>query len=154
MNKVLADKLRKDPERYAAFLEKNRNRRRYQMKTPGYYMFDNKEKLYERARNYIKSHPEKALASVMSYYKDKEEYNYCRKQCLKCKVLADYTCQICGASKKDGVRIEAHHIIPKAKGGNNNHELSNLICVCSKCHKDLHRNLRDLKYNSNKEGEK
>jgi len=38
---------------------------------------------------------------------------------------------------KDHIMFEVHHIIPKSKNGKNN--LSNLLTVCSPCHKKLHK---------------
>ena len=40
-------------------------------------------------------------------------------------------CELCGSIKG----LEAHHIIPVACGGSENHE--NLICVCRVCHTKL-----------------
>lgn len=61
------------------------------------------------------------------------------------KQLADYQCQICGdkegkiyPSFKSGekVKVEAHHIKPKAKGGPT--KMSNLIPLCDLCHAVFH----------------
>jgi len=50
----------------------------------------------------------------------------------------DYTCQNCGAAGgEEGMfELHAHHIVPKSKGGT--HNTSNLVTVCSKCHKSIH----------------
>lgn len=45
------------------------------------------------------------------------------------------TCQHCG---KTETRLEVHHIKFRSQGGTDNP--SNLITLCSKCHKDLHSN--------------
>jgi hypothetical protein len=41
------------------------------------------------------------------------------------------TCQICGASKKDGVILHVDHILPVAKGGKST--LDNLRTLCDRC---------------------
>ena len=43
----------------------------------------------------------------------------------------NYTCQHCGATVADGVRLHIDHIKPISKGGTN--EISNLQVLCSKC---------------------
>ena len=42
-----------------------------------------------------------------------------------------YKCQICGASAKDGVKLQVDHIIPVSKGGKT--EPANLQTLCSSC---------------------
>ena len=44
----------------------------------------------------------------------------------------NYTCQICGSREN----LEAHHIIPKSKGGTN--LVKNGITLCEDCHKAVH----------------
>jgi len=44
-----------------------------------------------------------------------------------------YRCQACGASAKDGARLEVDHRVPIAKGGSNH--LSNLWVLCDKCNR-------------------
>lgn len=44
-------------------------------------------------------------------------------------------CSACGSKKN----LELHHIIPIAKGGNN--ENYNLIFLCQNCHKEIHRHI-------------
>ncbi|QSG16328.1 HNH endonuclease [Halapricum desulfuricans] len=48
-------------------------------------------------------------------------------------------CQKCGAEggKNGTVKLQAHHIIPKSEGGQD--QKSNLITVCAKCHEEIHR---------------
>lgn len=51
----------------------------------------------------------------------------------------DYTCQICGKSKHDGIKLHVDHIIPIAKGGET--KLYNLQTLCETCNlgkSDLH----------------
>lgn len=43
----------------------------------------------------------------------------------------NYTCQHCGATVADGVRLHIDHITPVAKGGTNDE--NNLQVLCSKC---------------------
>src|SRR6056297_221512 len=49
----------------------------------------------------------------------------------------NYICQACKAKKN--IILEVHHIIPKSNGGTN--KVSNLITLCSNCHKKVHNNL-------------
>ena len=43
----------------------------------------------------------------------------------------NYKCQICGASAKDGAKLQVDHIIPVSKGGKT--EPNNLQTLCSRC---------------------
>lgn len=43
----------------------------------------------------------------------------------------NYKCQICGASAKDGAKLQVDHIIPVSKGGKT--ETNNLQTLCSRC---------------------
>ncbi|MBE6159153.1 MAG: HNH endonuclease [Firmicutes bacterium] len=43
----------------------------------------------------------------------------------------NFRCQICGASSKDGAKLNVDHIIPIAKGGKT--ELNNLQTLCDRC---------------------
>ena len=45
-----------------------------------------------------------------------------------------YTCQMCGASKDDGAKLELDHIIPVAQGGTN--DLNNLQTLCRECNQN------------------
>jgi hypothetical protein len=45
----------------------------------------------------------------------------------------NFTCQICGSSAKDGVRLEVDHIVPVSKGGKT--EMSNLQTLCERCNR-------------------
>lgn len=45
----------------------------------------------------------------------------------------NYCCQICGASRKDGVKLEVDHIIPVSRGGKT--ELNNLQTLCERCNR-------------------
>ena len=53
----------------------------------------------------------------------------------------NYTCQICGATVKDGAKLEIDHIIPYSKGGTNDE--SNLQVLCQRCNREKH-NRSDL----------
>lgn len=50
------------------------------------------------------------------------------------------TCQHCG---KNNIKLEVHHIKFRSQSGTN--KPSNLITLCSKCHKDLHKNKFSIK---------
>ena len=53
----------------------------------------------------------------------------------------NYTCQICGATVKDGAKLEIDHIIPHSKGGTNDE--NNLQVLCQQCNREKH-NRSDL----------
>ena len=55
-----------------------------------------------------------------------------------------YKCRACGKSKKDGKKLEVHHIIRKADGGTDVPE--NVVTLCENCHKAHHRGERKLKF--------
>ena len=44
-----------------------------------------------------------------------------------------YTCEKCGVT---GVRMVAHHSIPRSQGGADSPE--NLVCLCENCHAEIH----------------
>lgn len=43
----------------------------------------------------------------------------------------NYTCQICGRSKKDGAKLHVDHIMPVSKGGHT--VMNNLQTLCDRC---------------------
>jgi 5-methylcytosine-specific restriction endonuclease McrA len=45
----------------------------------------------------------------------------------------NYRCQLCGQSARDGAVLELDHIVPRAKGGNN--DMSNLQTLCWDCNR-------------------
>jgi hypothetical protein len=49
-----------------------------------------------------------------------------------CRKRADHECELCGKSRKEATRLDAHHIVPVLAGGTNTQE--NLMCVCAECH--------------------
>lgn len=53
----------------------------------------------------------------------------------------NYTCQICGATVKDGAKLHIDHIKPLSKGGTN--EENNLQVLCQQCNLEKH-NRTDL----------
>lgn len=65
-----------------------------------------------------------------------------------------WACLECNATREDGVQLHIHH---KDQDHSNN-EFSNLVCLCSKCHKDLHARWRNqtipylIKYHMNWRG--
>lgn len=48
----------------------------------------------------------------------------------------NFTCQYCGKTPKDGVKLHVDHIIPLDKGGDNS--LENLITACQECNLEKH----------------
>jgi 5-methylcytosine-specific restriction endonuclease McrA len=59
----------------------------------------------------------------------------------------NYTCQICGATVDDGVKLEIDHIIPVSKGGTNDE--NNLQVLCQQCNREKH-NRDDLLHDKRK----
>jgi len=59
----------------------------------------------------------------------------------------NYTCQICGATVKDGVKLEIDHIKPVSKGGTNDE--NNLQVLCQQCNREKH-NRTDLIHDKKK----
>lgn len=58
----------------------------------------------------------------------------------------DFTCQYCGRTIKDKIKLHIDHIVPKSKGGNLS--MGNLITACFDCNegkKDILLNARELK---------
>lgn len=49
-----------------------------------------------------------------------------------------YRCQECFRGREDGVKLEIDHIIPVAKGGTN--EIDNLQTLCMECNRNKHTN--------------
>lgn len=45
----------------------------------------------------------------------------------------NYTCQMCGKTVKDGVKLEVDHIKPVSKGGSD--DMSNLLTLCFDCNR-------------------
>lgn len=102
-----------------------------------------KEYIVQRAEH-------KSIKNGEYYRAHKEQYkktNWCESQASetkaknKCKELHNYTCQRCGRTVAE-TRIEGHHIIPIGVEGCTN-EQSNLVCLCHKCHRNLHDYLRN-----------
>ena len=59
----------------------------------------------------------------------------------------NYTCQICGATVKDGAKLEIDHCIPVSKGGTNDE--NNLQVLCQQCNREKH-NRTDLLHDKRK----
>ena len=51
----------------------------------------------------------------------------------------NYTCQICGAKHTGRDKLVVHHIKPWAKYPELRFEPTNLITLCEKCHKTIHK---------------
>jgi len=71
---------------------------------------------------------ERKLVGTESQQKRYEGKNF-REKVLK---RDGYTCQICGSKKN----LEAHHIVPRSKGGTN--LVENGITLCKDCHRAVH----------------
>lgn len=73
--------------------------------------------------------------------KEYQESDRLAQENARCFVLRrdSYTCQHCGkkSEEKKPLRLEAHHIVPRSKGGSNRPD--NLITLCESCHKALHQ---------------
>ena len=54
----------------------------------------------------------------------------------------DYTCQMCGRSIEDGIKLHIDHIVPVSKGGSN--DMDNLQVLCHECNLAKHDRV-DLK---------
>lgn len=52
----------------------------------------------------------------------------------------NYTCRICGAN---GGTLNAHHIKPWVSCVELRFDVSNGVTLCEKCHRDLHRRMRN-----------
>jgi len=59
---------------------------------------------------------------------------------LKAIIRDNFTCQLCGKSKDQ--QFEVHHKDFTGQKENPNHDLSNLITLCVKCHRTLHAGFR------------
>jgi predicted restriction endonuclease len=49
---------------------------------------------------------------------------------------AGYQCERCGFAPRDSGMLEAHHRLPKSRGGTN--VLANGACLCRACHRGAH----------------
>jgi hypothetical protein len=59
---------------------------------------------------------------------------------IACLMRDSYTCQHCG---KREIRLEAHHIVERSRGGKDT--LGNLLTLCDQCHHHLHQGKVTLK---------
>lgn len=82
---------------------------------------------YERAEVFIPDKPKRKKSS-----KNKVQVQ----QSLRENILKrdKWRCVKCGCKKW----LHVHHILPRSKGGTNNHD--NLITLCDVCHMEEHRN--------------
>jgi hypothetical protein len=53
----------------------------------------------------------------------------------------DYQCRNCGSKggNRGNTELHAHHVVPRSRGGNDT--LSNLVTLCSTCHRQIHEHL-------------
>lgn len=75
----------------------------------------------------------KYVQQVISFKNSKEYQRQLLTQSLRYDILKrdNFTCQICGRSKKDGVKLHVDHIIPVSRGGKT--EPDNLRTLCQDC---------------------
>ena len=67
-----------------------------------------------------------------------------KKTKVDCKILDDCACQVCEYEND----LHVHHIHPKAKYPELFFDLGNLITVCTKCHRSIHRKKTQQKQNN------
>ena len=90
-----------------------------------------------RAPNYYSNHPTLGQNSINRSIN--HDYPSQRKRRvtpkMKVRVLErdNYTCQMCGKTVKDGVKLEVDHIHPFSKGGSD--DISNLRTLCQECNR-------------------
>lgn len=67
----------------------------------------------------------------------KRGYEHCKAQ-KKAKERDGYVCQICGSFEN----VEGHHLLDYQYGGS--FKLDNIVTLCRKCHKKVHKGEIDL----------
>lgn len=75
--------------------------------------------------------PKKKVNFYNEFYKSQEWLK------LRYKVLSEYkaTCMVCGATRKDGVKIHVDHIKPRSLYRELELDFNNLQVLCSDCNK-------------------
>lgn len=117
---------------------------------------ETREELLADAENYVATKPgyEKKLKELKERHDSETQKTIIKK-------IEDYSCQIDGFSieyiTKEGKKrkyVEAAHIIPKYKGGDES--IKNIIILCPNCHKKLDKNVItiDIEKKELKENEK
>lgn len=57
-----------------------------------------------------------------------------------------YACRLCGARRRDGAKLQVHHIVP-CEGRHSvsgcHHHVDGLVTLCEDCHHDVHVSLRN-----------
>jgi hypothetical protein len=86
---------------------------------------------YEIKSFYVQMLDSAAKRSTRSYQMKVERFKMTASMRYKVLVRDKATCQICGASKKDGAVLHVDHILPVAKGGKST--LDNLRTLCDRC---------------------
>jgi hypothetical protein len=86
---------------------------------------------YEIKSFYVQMLDSVAKRSTRSYQMKVERFKMTATMRYQVLVRDKATCQICGASKKDGVILHVDHILPVAKGGKST--LDNLRTLCDRC---------------------
>ena len=66
---------------------------------------------------------------------------------LKALARDNFTCQLCGKSKK--ARLNVHHKDGTGQKEDPNHSLDNLVTLCIPCHQKVHKLMREIQKNKN-----
>jgi len=100
--------------------------------------FEEDENFYvtEGASKFIANH--KSLERNPTIIKKKKQQVLKQKKCLECEICGFDFVKIYGEKLGDGF-IECHHTNPLSDSGETKTKLSDLILVCSNCHKMIHR---------------
>jgi len=51
----------------------------------------------------------------------------------------DYTCQKCGAISGGNTKLHCHHTVPATQNPMTTNDPSVCVCLCSRCHKEVHK---------------
>ena len=135
-------KLRKIYNRYLESLEfqpDNIDEREQKEISDYYKKTKSREEIIKELRSKKEADNEKVTINHKAYKRD-------NKTIALIKILRNYECQICGLSiiKRDGSKyVEAAHIIPKHKKGNEKPD--NIILLCPNHHKEFDIGHREIK---------
>lgn len=124
--------------------EENKIKRNYEFRVVIYINYRSKKGKVRK--NIYKSYDPKHFLEILNEYKtikNKKKINEINSRIERAKMSAsmrydvfkrdNFTCTICGKSKKDGVQLEVDHIIPVSKGGKT--VMSNLQTLCDRCNR-------------------
>lgn len=68
-----------------------------------------------------------------------ENWEFLRQEVLK---RDNNQCAKCSKSKAKGTILQVHHIVPLSKGGSN--DLDNLQTLCLECHEEIHPHMKEM----------